>query len=460
MFASRNASFPAVLELTNLDRPTASSSAALVPVLLTLAYVGAQIGLFSIHEPWHDEAQAWLKARDLATLYDALFIPGEGHPPLWYWLLRGLSYVVTFDQARMLMLAVAALNAWLLARLFGDRPILLALLLCSLPILHTWGFHFRPYPLILSCVLGALLLARVRRFHAATWLMALTCGFSFLGGFLFGFWLLWRLHRGTPIVQLLAPALIAGLFGASAILSSLGNHDAGFQTGSLISAVIETMALPFAIPEVPAFIIVPIAAVLIGISLRHSPFALVAVAVLLLLFGLFGATVYGMREWHAAFGLMLVIMAVTVTRGPIWPLALLLLAQDYWGVKKAVQEIRFPASADEMGYRAVLADAGDRLVATNLVAWPDYVLTPSAARYGFQFVSGNNGRVVRSIDLRSRRHGDMSRQVFAESPSPYWLVCFQCEDPLALIRSAGRQATELMPPTEAQAGTLAAYRID
>lgn len=450
-------------ELTQtLDRTSSSSFAdAIVPAALALAYVVAQVMLFGLHEPWHDEAQAWLKARDLGTLYEFLVIPGEGHPPVWYWLLRILSYAMSFDQARMLMLGVAAINAWLLMRLFGDRPVLFALLLCSLPILHAWGFHFRPYPLILTCVAGALLLDRENKPDAATWLLALSCGLSFLSGFLFGFWLLWRLHRRTPVAQLLAPAAVAALFGVSAALSSLGNFDAGPQSGSLLAATIETMAFPFAIPEVHAFIIVPIVAVLVGVGLRHSPFALASIALLLVLFGMFGAFVYGMREWHAAFGLMLVIMAFNLTRAPLWPLALLLLAQDYWGVKKAVQEIRFPTSADALAYEAVLHDAGDRLdTATNLVAWPDHVLTPSAAQRDFSFVSGNNGHVVRSIDLRTRHHGDMSYKALVDGPSPYWLICNQCESPLGLIEANGRRATEILPLTEAQAGSLAAYRID
>lgn len=452
-------------ELTPADAPPAAArarfDATLMPLLIAVAYVAAEIALFGIHEPWYDEALAWLKAKELASLYDFFVIPGEGHPPVWYWLLRALSYPLSFDQARMLMLGVAALNAWLLARLFGDRPVILILLLCSLPVLHTWGFHFRPYPLILTCVAGALLLDRHGKPDAGTWLLALACGLSFLSGWLFGFWLVVRLHRGAPIARLAGPAIVAALFGISAILSSIGNFDAGPQQGSLAAGFFEILALPFAVPGLHAVIIVAVAAALIGYGLRRSPLVLAGVASLLVLFGLFGILVYGFREWHAAFGLLLVIMAFCLTKAPLWPLALLLLAQDYWGVKKAVQEVRFPTSADDLAYEAVLADAGDRLDTTrNLVAWPDHVLTPSAARHGFRFVSGNNGAVVDAIDLRSRRHDDISRPVFADSPSPYWLICFQCEHPLALIRYAGRHATELMPLTQAQAGPLATYRID
>lgn len=42
----------------------------------------------AVHEPWWDEAQAWLLARD-ASLHDLLtrWLAYEGHPPLWYLIL-------------------------------------------------------------------------------------------------------------------------------------------------------------------------------------------------------------------------------------------------------------------------------------------------------------------------------------------------------------------------------------
>jgi hypothetical protein len=451
-----------VLELTQAAEQSSPRSRAdtLVPLLIVAAYLAVELYFFSIHEPWHDEAQAWLKAKELIG-WQFLAIPGEGHPPVWYWLLRGLSHVISFDQARLLMLGVAAINAWMLARLFGERPILLFMLFASLPLLHAWGFHFRPYPLILTCVLVALLADRAGRPMIATWVLALSCGLSFLSGWLLAFWLLVQLHRRAPVSSLVAPAIVAALFAVSAILSSSGNVDMGPQRESLVTALFDVLALPFAIPAFNSIVIVAIAAAIIGYGLWRFPFVLGSIATLWLLLGIFGAFFYGLREWHAAFGLMLVLMAFSVTKAPIWPLLLLLLAQDYWGIKKSVQEIRFPSAADGPAYEAILTDAGARLdTERNLVSWPDHIMTPSAARRGFRFVSGNNGHVVAAIDLTSRKHGDMSHKVFAETPGPYWLVCFQCEDPLAIVRSTGRQITELMPRTEAIAGAVAAYRID
>lgn len=57
-------------------------------ILALLAYAFALIWIMYYHEPWFDEAQAWLIARD-ATMKD-LFMSithYEGHPPLWFLIL-------------------------------------------------------------------------------------------------------------------------------------------------------------------------------------------------------------------------------------------------------------------------------------------------------------------------------------------------------------------------------------
>lgn len=454
-----------MLELSQTaDRPAVRwrfDAATIVPLVLAAMYLAVEIYFFSIHEPWNDEAQAWLRAKELIWPDQYLVIPGEGHPPGWYWLLRTLSYVLSFDQARLLMLGITALNAWLQARLYGERPILLLMLFCSLPLLHTWGFHLRPYPLILTCVAGALLADRHGRPALATWILALSCGLSFLSGWLFAFWLVVQLQRRTPIRQLIGPALIAALFAISAMLSSTGNVDMGKHRDAFLGGFFDVLAIGFALPETPSIVIAIVAATLLGIGLRKTPLILATVLALWVMLGLFGVLLYGLREWHAAFALMFVLMAFDVTKARVWPLLLLLLAQDYWGAVKSAMEVRWPSAADGPGYEAIVNDAGDRLDTThNLVSWPDHVLTPTAARYGFRFVSGNNGDVVAAIDLRSRKHIDMSHKVLVDGPSPYWLVCIDCENPLGLIQSSGRKVTELMPPTEAQAGTAGAYRID
>ena len=45
------------------------------------------------HEPWSDEAQAWLIARDLSIPQILRIMTYEGSPPLWHLLLKALIWL-------------------------------------------------------------------------------------------------------------------------------------------------------------------------------------------------------------------------------------------------------------------------------------------------------------------------------------------------------------------------------
>lgn len=228
----KNALFPAAspdAAIRGAARPNLDAIAAWV---IVAAYAAAQIALFIGHNVWRDEGQAWLWAQALSSPWEFFVVPGEGHPPLWFWLLRGLSTFFTFDQARYLTLGVALLNALLLHRLLRGELLLLTLVLCTHVILQYWGYHFRPYGLVFTTILTALLLERAGRNIAATWVLAIACGLHFFSGLIFGLWLLVQLRRRTLIRHLIGPALLAAFFGLCAILSSLAIRKANPARGS------------------------------------------------------------------------------------------------------------------------------------------------------------------------------------------------------------------------------------
>lgn len=74
------------------------------------------------HEPWFDEAQSWLLARD-ASLPELLttYLRYEGHPPLWYVLLAPLAKAgLPYRSGEVLSACFAALGVLLL---LGNRGI-------------------------------------------------------------------------------------------------------------------------------------------------------------------------------------------------------------------------------------------------------------------------------------------------------------------------------------------------
>ncbi len=117
---SRNALFPAAspeAQAANAAATPLTRDDDRIPMAIVVGlYCVLQVAMAVMHDPWTDEAQAWLWATNLSRWQDFLVIPGEGHPPLWYWLLKVVSLGLDFSQARFLTLPMAILNACLLAR--------------------------------------------------------------------------------------------------------------------------------------------------------------------------------------------------------------------------------------------------------------------------------------------------------------------------------------------------------
>lgn len=82
-----------------MTTPSSTTSSFFDPRLAVVVVIYVLFTAFvsSVHEPWADEAHAWLIARD-ASLYDLLFVlpHGEGNPSLWHLSLilpaRYMSY--------------------------------------------------------------------------------------------------------------------------------------------------------------------------------------------------------------------------------------------------------------------------------------------------------------------------------------------------------------------------------
>jgi hypothetical protein len=78
------------------NNPDKTIRILLITVFIT--YVLLVIYGLTFHEPWRDEAQAWLLTRD-ATIGEIFrSLPSEGHPPLWYLILlpfakTGMPYI-------------------------------------------------------------------------------------------------------------------------------------------------------------------------------------------------------------------------------------------------------------------------------------------------------------------------------------------------------------------------------
>lgn len=442
--------------------PEAARAGPAPALIVVLAYMALQIALFAGHSPWRDEGQAWLLVDHLNGPGDFLVIPGEGHPPLWYWLLSALRAVMGFDQARYVTLLVALVNAVLLLRLFRDDLLLLTLLLFGIVVTQYWGFNFRPYGLVLTLVLGALLLEREGRPLAGTWLLALACGLHFFSGFLFAFWLLAQLRRGMDWRLVVAPSLLAALFGLSAILSAAGNPAGTPSTENFAAEIGYALAWPLTWPPLRTWPLALASLALISIGLWREKLLLAYLLALMLAFAVGTSVLYGQSAWHSAFMMVMTLMAFVLAgeKARRWALLVLLVPQALVGIAITSNRLQEPAWAKPDIYAAILADAGPGFEpARQLIAWQDFMLTATAASKGISYISGNNGAVLGPIDWRHRREGQIAPIVFSH-PAPYWLVCGECDPVLDALAQAGRPATLLVETENFDDGPIAAYRVE
>ena len=115
-----------------------------------LLLLPAALGLlaFHFHEPWRDEIQAWLLARDLSVGALAANAVADGHPIGWHLVLKALMALgLPFTGLQTFSFACSLAAAALLV-FRGPFPFLCKLLLLLSPIFLFLGVLARPYSLI------------------------------------------------------------------------------------------------------------------------------------------------------------------------------------------------------------------------------------------------------------------------------------------------------------------------
>ena len=116
-----------------------------------IAYMAVVAVVMYFHEPWFDEAQSWLIARD-SSFADLLTLRPhyEGHPPLWTLLLSipaktGVPYEIGLKGVQFL--CAALLGGWLIFHAPFNR-LTIALLPFTYFICFQYGVTARPYALL------------------------------------------------------------------------------------------------------------------------------------------------------------------------------------------------------------------------------------------------------------------------------------------------------------------------
>jgi hypothetical protein len=204
------------------------SAARAARIAIFLAWLGIVCVLASQHVPWRDEVRALILARQGHTIVDMWHgLKGEGHPGLWYLLLR-VPYNVF--GSRLVLPAVALLiamaSAALLAFASPFRLSLVALIMIGDLLVYEYSVMARNYGI--SMLLMFLIAIAYTRWRDGGWLLGLLLFLLtstnvhsvFLAGAFLLFWggqlLLRDGARWTPALRAYLAAVV--ITGAGALL--------------------------------------------------------------------------------------------------------------------------------------------------------------------------------------------------------------------------------------------------
>lgn len=120
-------------------------SPRLFAALALLVYAAAVLFVTLHHEPWRDEADVWLVARDASVPELFRWASHGGSPVLWYLLVKPLAAALPYISQNLLHVAVACGSAWLLLVLSPFTRVTRLLLLAGYYFSYEYAVISRPY---------------------------------------------------------------------------------------------------------------------------------------------------------------------------------------------------------------------------------------------------------------------------------------------------------------------------
>lgn len=244
--------------------------------LIFIAYLSVVVAVMCFHEPWFDEAQSWLIARD-SSFADLLTLRPhyEGHPPLWTLLLSipaktGVPYEIGLKGVQLL--CTALLGGWLIFRAPFSK-LAVFLLPFTYFLCFQYGVTSRPYALLCAVLfMVAHYWKQSDSKSSDTWKLALSlvllCAISAYGialaaGFAFAW--IWRVVKSAGIKKAFAEIvsntnrlvswIILALVGIASIICiwPAANAFASRETFDGNSPLIQFLSFIFVMPSESMF---------------------------------------------------------------------------------------------------------------------------------------------------------------------------------------------------------------
>ena len=144
------------------------SKSELAPLAALVLYASLLGVVMFFHEPWFDEAESWLIARDAAYREILFTIPHyEGHPPFW-WLLLSIPAKLRLPYELSIKTINAVFSIFAAALLLFKAPFP-TWIRCALPfsyfLFYQYGVQSRPYSIMTCAVFLAAVTWAQRDLH-------------------------------------------------------------------------------------------------------------------------------------------------------------------------------------------------------------------------------------------------------------------------------------------------------
>ena len=191
-------------------------------------FTAALVLIVPYHEPWFDEAQAWLIARD-NSLFDVIFrrMHYEGTPALWHFLLWLLIKLrLPYIAMNYLSVAVASVSAAIFLR-FAPFPLgLRVLFIFGYFPAYQYSIVARSYVLnlLLIIIAASLFPNRVRRplaYCLVLTTLANTNAYGFLAAVVLFADMLWASWKGSQIREAVLPGAVFALGIIVAVIQAM-----------------------------------------------------------------------------------------------------------------------------------------------------------------------------------------------------------------------------------------------
>ena len=175
-------------------------------IILFLLWLGITFVTGVLHEPWADEAQSWLISRD-NTYFDMItkYLKYEGHPALFYFLLRFLHQLqLPYNFLFLVPMCATGIGVYLL--LFKTK--LPDLIKCIFPftyyIIYQYGVIARSYSLVLPVLMLIAIIYknRIQKILLYSGLLILLlsiCAYSYITAFILFSFLIYDIIKAKNI---------------------------------------------------------------------------------------------------------------------------------------------------------------------------------------------------------------------------------------------------------------------